>query len=300
MGPGQAEDAAGVRRATLRRFTRFACFDWSGAHVARPPGIALAIAEGDGPPRLIDHRWSRADVLDWLRNVAATGEPMLIGLDLSPGFPFADAGAYFPGWPETPPDAKALWALTDRLSEADPHLAAAGILAHPEIARYFRQHGGRRGDRFGVAGRGRLRVCERAQLPALSPSSCLNLVGAAQVGKSSLTGMRVLHRLAGAIPVWPFDPVPRRGPVLVEIYTTIATRAAGIRGKVRTAATLDAALAALGSAPHAPLARHDDHATDALVTAAWLRTHAGRADLWRPAALTPAIAATEGWTFGVP
>ena len=69
--------------------------------------------------------------------------------------------------------------------------------------------------------------------------------------------------------------------------------------KIRDAASLDVALAALGSKPHAALARYDDHATDAILTAAWLRTAVHRDDLWNPAALTPTIAATEGWTFGV-
>lgn len=242
-------------------------------------------------------------MLAWLQDVAASGEPMLIGLDLSPGFPFVDEGAYFPGWAGSPRDAKMLWATVDRLSAGDPHLAAAGVVAHPELGRYFRQHGNRCGDRFGPAGRGRLRVCETAQRARkLSPSSCFNLVGAAQVGKSSLTGMRVLHRLGGAIPVWPFDPLPARGPVLVEIYTTIAARAADPRGgrsKLRSGAALDAALTALGSPPHDPLDRYDDHATDALLTAAWLRATAHRPEPWSPAGLTPAIAATEGWTFGV-
>ncbi|KHA62771.1 hypothetical protein NI18_20960, partial [Sphingomonas sp. Ant20] len=64
-------------------------------------------------------------------------------------------------------------------------------------------------------------------------------------------------------------------------------------------ATLDAALAALGSAPHRPLARYDDHATDAILTAAWLRANAKNADFWCPRAMTSLIAATEGWTFGV-
>ena len=291
------------------RFTRFACFDWSGADTGRPAGIALAIADRDGPPRLVPHAggWSRADALAWLRAVAADDEPVLIGLDLSPGFPFADTGAYFPGWPDTPPGARDLWALVDRLSEGDAHLSANGFLAHAEAARHFRQHGGRQGDRFGQVdgkgGRGRLRVCEAAQLGTLSPSSCFNLVGAAQVGKSSLTGMRVLHRLAGAIPVWPFDPLPAAGQVLVEVYTTLAARAAGVRkgrSKLRTPAALNAALAALGSPPAAPLAAYDDHSTDALVTAAWLRASADRPELWSPPALTPALAATEGWTFGVP
>ena len=114
--------------------------------------------------------------------------------------------------------------------------------------------------------------------------------------------MRLLHALDGRIPVWPFDPLPDTGPVIVEIYTAIAARAAGIRkgrSKIRDAATLDTALAAIGSAPHVPLARYDDHATDAILTAAWLRTNAPRADLWSPAAMTPRVARTEGWTFGV-
>ena len=36
----------------------------------------------------------------------------------------------------------------------------------------------------------------------------------------------------------------------------------------------------------------------ALLTAAWLRKVAGEARRWAPAQLTPAIARTEGWTFG--
>ncbi len=42
----------------------------------------------------------------------------------------------------------------------------------------------------------------------------------------------------------------------------------------------------------------DDHSADALLTAAWLRTVGGRPELWQPPELTPAIARTEGWTFG--
>ena len=57
--------------------------------------------------------------------------------------------------------------------------------------------------------------------------SGFNLVGAAQVGKSTLSGMRMLHRLDGIVSLWPFDPLPEHGPVLVETYTTIAARASG-------------------------------------------------------------------------
>jgi hypothetical protein len=68
---------------------------------------------------------------------------------------------------------------------------------------------------------------------------------------------------------------------------------------MRDAVSLDTALANLASQPHRPLARYDDHATDAILTAAWLRANADRAELWRPKAMTPHIARTEGWTFGV-
>ena len=44
----------------------------------------------------------------------------------------------------------------------------------------------------------------------------------------------------------------------------------------------------------------DREATDAILAAAWLRASVGRADLWQPAAMTNDVAATEGWTFGVP
>jgi hypothetical protein len=287
----------------VTRFTRFACFDWSGAALARPPGIALAIADAAGAPVVVapDGGWSRHAVLSWLRDLAIRGEDMLVGFDLSPALPFADAGAYFPGWPESPADARALWAMIDDRAADDPHLGVAGVLADPVIAAYFRQHGGRQGTRFGDAGRGRLRVTEeRCRAMGFTPSSVFNLVGAAQIGKSGLTGMRLLHHLRGAIPFWPIDPLPDRGPVLVEIYTSLAARAAGLppgRSKIREPAALDAALARLGSPPAAAV-RLNDHIADALLTAAWLRRHADDPALWSPPGLA-AVAATEGWTFGV-
>lgn len=286
-------------------FTDFIAIDWSGEAVARPKGLAVArAATGDAAPELVTHPggWSRPAVLDWLHSLAEGGTRALIGLDLSPAFPHADQGGFFPEWGESPPDARSLWALIDRICEEDDHLAATRFVTHIEARRHFRQRGDC-GDLF-PPGRGRFRIVEHGQeAMALSPYSCFNLVGASQVGKSSLTGMRVLHRLAGRIPFWPFDPIPESGPVLVEIYTAIAARQAGMRkglSKIRDAETLDTMLSAFGSRAHAPLARYDDHATDAILSAAWLRAVVHRPELWSPAALTPQLAQTEGWTFGVP
>ena len=68
---------------------------------------------------------------------------------------------------------------------------------------------------------------------------------------------------------------------------------------MRNAQALDDALAALGSQVHDPLDRYDDHSTDAILTAAWLRTMVMRDDLWHPTRLSCEVAQTEGWTFGV-
>lgn len=290
----------------MRRFERFAVIDWSGQNVARPKGIAIAIADcGDATPGIVappERRWSRSDVVDWLR--ANAGSNMVVGLDLSPGLPFVDHGSFFPGRTNSPRDAKALWRDVETHSEASRHLSANGFLDHFE-AREFFLHQTYRGAHFAPAN-GRLRRCEERQRSMnLSPSSCFKLIGANQVGKSSLTGMRVLRRVNDLIPVWPFDPVSERGALLIEIYTSIAALAGGRpanRTKIRSWEELDAALTHPDIASHPTGKRGpvDDHTTDALLTAAWLRRAADRETLWQPHDMTPEIARTEGWTFGVP
>ena len=287
-----------------RRFRHFVGIDWSGAVGERQKGIRVALcANGHDAPAHVGpgHVWSRLEVLDWLIN--ALPADTLVGLDLGAALPFFDCGAYFPGWARSPPDARSLWALVDRICADDPHLAATSFVDHPDAARHFRRHGGRTGDLF-PAGRGRWRLAEHAQARlGLNPVSNLNLVGAAQVGKSSLTGMRMFHRLAGRLPVWPFDTDPGHGSMVLEIYTTLAAREAGVgpgRSKLRDLSALNAALGRLGSAGVPGSGAIDDHGSDALLTAAWLRRAAPRRALWHPAALTAEVARIEGWTFGAP
>lgn len=284
------------------RFRHFAAIDWSGAAGERHRGIAVAICSGgEAAPELVrpGHRWSRGEVLAWLREDLPPDT--LVGMDLGISLAFDDRGAFFPGWAASPADAKSLWALIDTVCEHEPHFSVGAFVDHPDASAFFRRHGGREGALFG-GGRGRLRVTERAQQAiGCSPCSNFNLVGAAQVGKSSLSGMRVLHRLGGRLPVWPIDPLPQAGSVACEIYTTIAAMAAGRsagRSKIRDWAELDEALARLGSAGLGITGPVDDHTSDALITAAWLRRAAHEPALWAPAGLTDQIAQTEGWTFG--
>lgn len=293
---------------TPDRFRLFCAVDWSGAAGERHRGIAVALADGaGGPPVLVDvpsRGWSRAEVLAMLRDLP---DATLAGLDLGISLPFVDCGAFFPGWNGSPGDARELWALVEAICEADPYLGASSFVDHSELSAYFRRHGGREGSAFRCDdadhGRGRFRVTERRQAAmGCKPYSNFNLVGAAQVGKSSLTGMRVLHRLAGAVPVWPIDPLPARGSVVVEIYTSLAALEAGrsaSRSKMRSIEDLNDTLAGFSCPPVTGSGAIDDHSADALLSAAWLRHVADDASRWNPADLTPAIARTEGWTFGV-
>jgi hypothetical protein len=281
------------------RFTRFAVADWSGAKGSRHPGIAIAeCGTGDEAPELIappDRHWSREAVLEWL---SARTEDLLIGFDFSFAPPFIARGAYLPG-DETASDAASFHAYVDRLC-TDEDLGAASFLEiHHRRHFYLGAADGRKADFM------HLRMCEAHYNAGGGgkPSTVYDAIGAAQVAKASFAGMRFLNRLrAAGIAIWPLDPMPDHGPVAVEIYAQIAARASGLRkglSKIRDAAALDAALATFGSRPHTPLARYTDHATDAILTAAWLRANAHRPDLWAPPALTPEIAGTESWTFGV-
>ena len=299
-GGDAAHRHAGARVAGVPepgRFARFVAIDWSGARGSRHRGIAVAsCAPGWAAPVLVEpadgRAWSRHGVLDWL--LARAGEPMLVGFDFSFSAPFLDRGAHLPGLDATA-SARNLWRSVDAACDDQDLGATSFVAAHR--GRFF-WLGASDGAKASFL---RYRACETPAGQA-KPSTVFDALGAAQVAKASWAGMRLLHRLAGQVAVWPFDPLPDSGAVVVEIYTAVAARAAGLRkgiSKLRSPEALAAALDRLDSDMPAALARWDDHATDAVLAAAWLRANAGRADLWRPPGLTDTVARTEGWTFGV-
>jgi len=131
-------------------------------------------------------------------------------------------------------------------------------------------------------------------------ASAYDAIGAAQVAKASFAGMRLLHRISGKVAIWPMDPLVPGESAVVEIYTRIYLRNAGLSGtKLRTRADLNIALKALASPPARLRFEPDDHQTDALVTAAGMRAHLRHPDAFNPQGLTPTLARTEGWTFGI-
>lgn len=283
----------------MTRFDRFVAIDWTGAKGLRHRAIQAAICEaGDAPPRLLrpGHRWSRIEIRDLIQQIADRRDRMLIGIDCSFSLPFVDRDAYFPGDAREPITPRALWAEIDAVSASEFDLAAHAYIAHRR--RHF-WCGAADGAQRPFA---RLRVAEAIHRERRmgSPCSPYVLVGASQVGKATLSGMRLLAQLSG-IPVWPFDPVPEDGPLLVEIYCQTFALDGGYRGKIRTHHDLNAALARIGSQPvdETVPSHFDDHIGDALVSAPGLRRAAADSAYWSPASMTHDIARTEGWTFGI-
>ena len=282
----------------MTAFDRFAAIDWSGAKGKRHKGIAIAICDATGgAPRLVrpDHVWSRTEVLDWLVAEAAEA-PTLFGFDFSFAPPIADRGEYLPGEPGVPVAARDFWAYVDRHCD-DEDLGAASFLERSHRRHFY----------FGIADGVKadymhFRRCD-ARLNAMGgrkTASAYDAIGAAQVAKASFAGMRLLHRLSGKVAIWPMDPLPEGGSAVVEIYTRIYLREAGLSGtKLRSRADLNRALAGLGSPPARLRFEPNDHQTDALVTAAGMRLLAARPGSWSPEGLTPELARTEGWTFGI-
>jgi hypothetical protein len=283
----------------MARFERFAAIDWSGAKGRRHKGIAIAVAEaGDSAPKLVrpGHVWSRTEVLEWIV-AEATRTPTLFGFDFSFAPPIAERGEYLPGEPDVPSTAREFWAYVDARSD-DEDLGAASFLEQAHRRHFY----------FGIADGEKARFMHFRQCDSRlnaqggrKTASAYDAIGAAQVAKASFSGMRLLHHLRGRVAVWPMDPLPERGSAVVEIYTRIYLRRAGLRGtKLRSRADLNQALLGLGSRPARLRFEPDDHQTDALVTAAGMRALATAEPIaFAPQGLTPELARTEGWTFGI-
>ncbi|GAC1479313.1 MAG: hypothetical protein NVS1B12_16460 [Acidimicrobiales bacterium] len=174
--------------------------DWSGARDPSVQRRTIWVAEAeDGHLLGLSAGRTREEVADVVIGVAGSAE--MVGLDFSFGFPAWWAEAHHA---ETGPD---MWDVAvadgeDWLARCEPPFWGRPRRPRPDAA--------------GPA----LRRTELATPPGWSrPKSIFQIGGAGQVGTGSIRGMAVLRRIRDAgLAVWPFDPVPGSGVVVVEAY----------------------------------------------------------------------------------
>jgi hypothetical protein len=181
--------------------------------------------------RLEDGR-TRAEVAEWLIEMAAETPRMVVGFDFCFGFP-----AWFVRDEHGAKTGPAFWELVSREEHAERWLAAGY-----EDARFWGKPHKRPAEFSGEHLHRMLRATDidcklaayipeeerRERVKGITPKSVFQIGGAGSVGTASLRGFAVLERLRGAgFRVWPFDSpglsLKRPQPLVVEMYTRLMT-----------------------------------------------------------------------------
>ena len=276
----------------------FDCFvgiDWSGDRNSRQKGLKVAIARpGDGAPVLKEcpgrrNGWSRTDVVNWIGDEFAD-KRALIGIDFAFGFPkVALAGNVVLDWDY----AEKVCAPFDNFYGGaffrPPACAHSHLVNSPWLPRqdYSADH---------------LRMTDivAMETSGARPQSIFNAVGPAQVGPSSISGMRALRFLrqnfGERIAIWPFDEVRPTGSVIVEIFPRYYPLSKGRSAHLADRSVLNGALAAFGSEGVGESPKSEDEG-DALLSAAALRCLSSEDALF---GLPEHEIRSQGWIFGVP
>ncbi len=289
---------------SIPNFDAYIAIDWSGAQRSYG-GIAVAICStGRTPPALVmppRTRWTREELAEWLKCRLNERERLLIGFDFAFGFPYEDCG-YLGGSADGVDDIFALWELIEAKSGGEADFGCTRFVSNPEYAQLF-WSAGPKPQRWIERKRRTEYVC--AESTRTRPNTLYKLLHSKQVGKASITGMRVLRHIrsckADCVAVWPFD-APRNS-VIVEIYPTLFRKLAMHSiAKLRSREDLNQALDALESrrVRHGKSVDFSDHETDALISAAGLRYIARNPEVWGSPELSSARVLREGWIFGIP
>ena len=205
---------------------------------------------------------------------------------------------------KTAPD---LWAMVDDVNHNQANLFAGDVWTHHKFKADFWVEG-KRPDEFQMPQRITEILC--AQRGYGHPESPFKLIGAKQVGKGGLAGMRLAHYLkqhhGSKIAIWPFDDhdaCDNATIVMTEIYPRQFIKRAGLGNqKLRTIDDLNTGLLALQSFPFNQC-DITDHDTDAIIAAAGLRYLCGDHPIIPNDISIPhenrLTLMQEGWIFGV-
>jgi hypothetical protein len=276
----------------------FDCFvgiDWSGNKQLRQKGLKIAVAyAGRGAPRLEEcptHNalWSRTDAMRWIED-NFQDKRALIGLDFAFGFPASVLS-----------ESVVLdWDYVEKICGPAPNFYGGAFFRPPSCAHSHLVNSPWLPKLSYSAAHLRITDFVAKETIGATPQSIFNAVGPAQVGPSSISGMRALRSLqrncGDRITIWPFNELRQTGSVIVEIFPRYFPLSRRKRARLADHDTLNAALAAFDSDEVAQGAKSEDEG-DALLSAAALRTLSSKQSLFQ---LPDESIRSQGWIFGVP
>jgi hypothetical protein len=278
---------------TTTQFDRFIGIDWSGNKETWQKGLKVAIAEGGtAAPKIVigpgpKGIWSRIEMAKWICDVARSARA-LIGIDFAFGFPSFDKTVVLD------------WAYVEVICASAPNFYGGHFfrLAGAQHSRFVNSPWLPRVDYSAHC----LRATDIAakQVRGARPQSIFNAVGPAQVGPSSISGMRMLKWIkqnhSEILSIWPFDEIDSKRSVIVEVFPRFFPLSRKLSPKLSQHETLNLALAAFDSeSAYKPPASEDEG--DAILTAAALRSLSTDRTLFD---LPTEHVRREGWIFGVP
>jgi hypothetical protein len=283
----------------MPEFDCFVGIDWSGDGARRQNGLKIALATpGDLAPELKQcpddrrGRWSRHDAKKWIAEFIKHSRA-LIGLDFAFGFPEVR---------DICGRLRLDWGYVEGICRSDGEFNYYG---RPFFENPSSRHACLTNSRWFQGSNyeaGRLRVTDRAAASVVgaTPQTIFNAVGPAQVGPSSISGMRMLLELQAEVgdrlAIWPFDDPGDQKSVLVEIFPRYFALSRIGSAKLANHNVLNAALRAFGSAEVRQAPTSEDEG-DALLSAAALRSLSSQQSLFL---LPDSSIRSQGWIFGVP
>jgi hypothetical protein len=293
----------------MKNFDHYIAIDWSGAKSKGTSSIAVCQARsGDGCPELIMNpyhlRWSRQDVVSYIKKLSLGSEPILLGIDCNFSYSHIIAKKHFPRIER----AFELWEKIEGYCSGAENYYAQDFWTDPGIASDFWVKG-KKPNNFVNHHRLTEEACQKSEDG--NPESPFKLIGAKQVGKGGLSGMLVLNdlrrHLQEKMAIWPFDDLEtcqKATIVIVEIYPRIFIKRAGLgQSKIKETRELNRVLNFFRSMPYR-VETLDDHQCDALIAAVGMRHLCQTSEPLEPLSRWPDSIQSqlllEGWIFGVP
>ena len=174
----------------MKNFDVFAGIDWSGAKSPiNTKSIALATLNKGGKNLSLHHDIrSRKAVYDWIAQQIETGQRTLIGIDCNFGYAESVVRKHI----GKGSNAFKLWQVVNQVNDNEPNFFAGNFWSQKPYDQDFWTEG-KMPQGFTMPKRQTEIIC--AENGYGRPESPFKLIGAKQVGKGGLSGMRVAYTL---------------------------------------------------------------------------------------------------------